>query len=77
VERRAANFILGPQASLGSEIALGTNNQPNTVSIRLVVPKTELERTGYSPETYQRKVASIVPDVLPAHVLYQIDCQFE
>jgi phage tail-like protein len=76
LERRAANFILGPAARLGNEIALGTANQPNTILIRLRVPRAELERTGYTAETYQRRISELVRDIIPAHVLYEVECNF-
>lgn len=77
IERRAANFVLGTGALLGSEIALGTQNQPNTVLLRLTVPTAELERTRYSAETYQRKIFMLMRGLVPAHVLYEVECIFE
>ena len=77
VERRAANFVLGASATLGNEIALGTANRPNTVQIRLRIPQSELERSRYSAQTYQRKMTEIVRSIIPAHVLYEVDCTFE
>ncbi|MFO7583570.1 MAG: phage tail protein [Anaerolineales bacterium] len=76
VERRAANFVLGVSASLGNEIALGTKNQPNTVLIRLDIPESELERTRYSAKTYQQKISEIARGILPAHVRYEVECNF-
>jgi hypothetical protein len=76
VERRAANFVLGAGASLGNEIALGTKNQPNTVLIHLEVPESELERTRYSAKTYQQKIYAIARGILPAHVRYEVECNF-
>lgn len=75
-ERRAANFVLGAAATLGNEIALGTANQPNTVLVRLDIPKTELERTGYTAQTYQQKIRLLVRGIIPAHVKYDVDCNF-
>lgn len=77
VERRAANFILGAGSVLGNEIALGTQNQPNTVLIQLKVPAAELERTRYSAQTYQRKISALVRELMPAHVLYEVECTFD
>ncbi|MCG2783897.1 MAG: phage tail protein [Anaerolineae bacterium] len=77
VERRAANFVLGANTVVGNEIALGTKNQPNTILVRLRVPASELERTRYSAETYQRKISDLVRGVIPAHVLYEVECAFE
>lgn len=75
-ERRAANFVLGPAATLGNEIALGTANQPNTVLLRLDIPNAELERTGYTAQTYGQKIKLLVRDIIPAHVKYDVECNF-
>jgi len=74
-ERRARNFVLG-DGSLGADIALGKKNMPNTVSIKLSIPKVELERTKYSTEMYQRKIIEIVRTQIPAHVAFDINCEF-
>jgi phage tail-like protein len=77
VERRAANFVLGPAAELGMEIALGRDNQPHSVQINLRVAESELSRTKYSRETYQHKIMDIVKTLIPAHVLFDVNCMFE
>ena len=74
-ERRAKNFVLGA-ASLGVVVALGKKNLPNTVSIKLSVPEEELVRTKYSPEMYQRKMNEIVRSQIPAHVTFDLNCEF-
>jgi phage tail-like protein len=75
-EKRARNFILGSEGTLGVEIALGRQNQPNSVSISLRVPKLELERTHYTPEMYQRKMLEIVRTQIPAHIFFEVNCEF-
>ncbi len=74
-ERRAKNFVLG-DASLGVVVALGKKNSPNSVSIKLSIPNEELERTKYSPEMYQRKINEIVRTQIPAHVTFELNCEF-
>ena len=75
VERRAKNFVLG-NASLGVVVALGKKNSPNSVSIKLNIPMDELERTKYTPEMYQRKMNEIIRTQIPAHVTYDLNCEF-
>lgn len=75
-ERRAANFVLGADATLGTGIALGTNNQPNRVDIHLDLDTAELTRTGYTPQTYARKMTELARGMVPAHVFYTVTCDF-
>jgi phage tail-like protein len=76
VEKRSKNFILGEQSDLGVEIALGKENQPNSINIRIHVPPGELERVHYSEEMYQRKIMSIVKTMVPAHTIFDVTCVF-
>ena len=77
IEHRARNFTLGTDATLGMDIALGTENQTNAVNIDLHVPNSELNRTGYSENLYQRKMAELVRAMVPAHTVYNITCAFD
>jgi phage tail-like protein len=77
VERRAKNFVLGKDTGLGLDIALGTENMPNSVRIALQVPPGELLRSGYSESMYQRKMFEIVRTMVPAHTVFDITCAFE
>ena len=72
-----ANFVLGPASVLGLDIALGRDNQPNTVLINLRLPESELSRTKYSPETYRQKMMEIVRTLVPAQVFFDVTCSFE
>jgi hypothetical protein len=74
-ERRARNFVLG-DGSLGVIIALGKKNLPNSVIIRLTVQREELERTKYTEEMYRRKMIEIVRTQIPAHVSFDLNCEF-
>ncbi len=75
-ERRAANFVLGLATTLGMGIALGTHNQPNSITILLNLDAAELSRTGYTPEVYERKIIELVRAMVPAHVSYSVKCAF-
>jgi phage tail-like protein len=76
MEYQAKNFILGADTSLGMGIALGTENQPGTISINLTLPQSELNRTQYSEEMYQRKISEVVRSFVPAHTIYRVKCEF-
>jgi len=77
LERRAKNFVLGKDTGLGLDVALGTENQPNSVRINLHIPSAELERSGYSENMYQRKMHEIVRAMVPAHTVFDITCAFD
>lgn len=76
IERRARNFILAAESTLGVEIALGKKNQPNSVSINLRVPQEELSRTRFSDEMYTRKMNEVIRSLVPAHVFFDVNCTF-
>ena len=76
VEHQARNFVLGEDSALGKGIALGTENQPNTIVINLNIPDTELTRTRYSEDMYHRKIIDIIRSMVPAHTVYQVNCEF-
>lgn len=75
-EKRARNFILGQDSSLGFEIALGQQNQPNSVLLLIRVPALELERTNLTADMYQRKMVEIVRTQMPAHIFFEVTCEF-
>jgi phage tail-like protein len=75
-ERRARNFVLGEKGRLGVEIALGKNNQPNSLQVDLRVSADELNQTGFSTDMYQRKMKEIVRSLVPAHSVFSVQCEF-
>jgi phage tail-like protein len=75
-ERRATNFILGQSSRLGLDVALGKNNQPDSLSIVIEVPSAELDRTKYSADIYEQKISGLVRTLVPAHVFYDVKCEF-
>lgn len=72
-EQRADNFVLGERDQLGENIALGTNNHPDFVRIRLQIAPAELERSGYSAAMYQRKMQEVIGTMVPAHTRFEVD----
>jgi len=77
LERRARNFVLGAKNVLGMETALGAANQPNLILVRICVPVEELERTRLDRNMYLQKMKDIVRSMVPAHVIYQVQCEFQ
>ena len=76
-EQRADNFVVGERDQLGENIALGTNNHPDFVHVRLQVSKAELERSGFSAAMYQRKMQEIIRTMIPAHTRFEIHGVFD
>ncbi|RLD08039.1 MAG: hypothetical protein DRI56_05985 [Chloroflexota bacterium] len=76
VEQRAKNFVLGQDSTLGAGIALGTENQPNSILINLRVSETELARVQYSEDMYHKKMNEIVRAIVPAHTAIDVNCAF-
>lgn len=76
VEQRAKNFILGGDSSLGVDIALGSENKPNSVIINLSMPETELQRLGYTENMYHRKMNEIIRTMVPAYTIIDVKCAF-
>jgi phage tail-like protein len=77
LERRANNFVLGTGSSLGAAIALGRANQPDSISIKMRLHPSELERTQFSEEMYQRKMIEIIRALVPAHTVFDVKCIFD
>jgi phage tail-like protein len=76
IEKRSSNFVLGQKSDLGVEIALGKENKPNSILIKIHVPAGELDRIQYSKDMYQRKMMSIVRNMVPAHTIFDVHCIF-
>jgi len=76
LEQRAKNFVLGEDTTLGVDIALGSENQPNSVSVSLRLSETELNRMQYSEDMYQRKMKAIIRTMVPAHTVINLNCAF-
>ncbi len=76
-ERKAQNMVLGEMMGIGDSLALGTNNKPNTVYVDLKVPASELERTGFTKEKYEKKISAFIRNIVPAHTVFDLTCKFE
>ncbi len=75
-EQRARNFVLGGQAALGAEIALGKENRPNAILVRLQLPPDELTRSGQSEAAYCRALEQRIRALIPAHSHLLLTCDF-
>lgn len=76
IEHQARNFVLGSETSFGMGVALGTQNRPNTISVHVDIPRSELARTKYSADMYQRKIEEVIRSMVPAHTIIQLACEF-
>ena len=75
-EQRAHNFVLGAESTLGVDIALGSDNMPNSIIVNLRLPESELERNQYSQEMYHRKINEVIRTMVPAHTSIRLICDF-
>ena len=76
-ERKAHNMILGGQMGIGDGLALGNDNKPNMVMVSMVVPLSELERTGFTKQKYARKIKTFIREIVPAHTDFSLSCKYE
>ena len=76
-ERKAQNMVLGGNIGIGDSMALGLDNKPNTVYVDMTVPKSELERTGFTKEKYEKKIASLIRNIVPAHTVFTLKCEYK
>ena len=76
-ERKAHNMVLGGQMGIGDGLALGKDNKPNMVLVSMTVPSSELERTGFTKQKYNRKIKSFIREIVPAHTDFSLSCKYE
>lgn len=75
-EHHADNFVLGTMSELGTDIAFGRHNRPNSLQIVLRVPNSELKRTMSTQELYRKKIVELVRNFVPAHAYFEVHCRF-
>jgi phage tail-like protein len=76
LEQRASNFELGETNYLGVSRALGRDNQPTSIIVKLNVPKAELTRTGFARKQYQQKIEDVIRSMVPAHIIFKVQTKF-
>jgi hypothetical protein len=64
-------------SALGAAIALGRNNQPNSISVKMRLPQSELRRLQFSEDMYQLKMKEIIRGLVPAHTVFDVNCEFD
>lgn len=72
IERRANNFVIGKTAYLGMGTALGIHNRPDTISIDLSVPESELSVVSNDISRYRERVARSIQEFIPTHVSFDL-----
>lgn len=75
-EKRASDFVLGQNCQLGVERALGTGNQPNSLQIDIQIPADELKKVKLTAEMYKNKVMDNIRSLVPAHIAFDVKCEF-
>ena len=75
-EQRAKNFVLGQDSALGVDVAIGTQNTPNSIIVQLRLPESELERNQYSKDMYHRKINEVIRTMVPAHTTINLTCTY-
>lgn len=75
-EQRAKNFVLGAGTTLGPTVAIGKENKPDSVQVKLNIPSSELARMQFTDEMYKRKISGIIQDLIPAHSALDVKCDF-
>jgi phage tail-like protein len=77
-ERRARNFLVGPEARLGPAIALGRANVPHTFTVSLQLPPLEIEEKeerARQEQIRRHTIESIIEMQKPAHTVYTLDLE--
>ncbi|RME73776.1 MAG: phage tail protein I [Chloroflexi bacterium] len=75
VEQRSNNFVLGSEARLGPEIALGYGNIPHTFTVVLRVPPIQAETPEQQEQLEairRRAIEAIIDRQKPAHTVYHL-----
>jgi len=77
-EHMDSNFMIGPSTQLGYQIALGTQNKPNSFDIYMNVPTPlgiQAKDPSYTTQ-FRRKIESIIEMCKPAHTFYKLEIKF-
>lgn len=82
IEHRGHNFRLGSSAQLGPTIALGKTNFPSTFTVKVRMPRKELQRMFGDEQVNREKlvrsrIEGIIEAQKPAHTAYRLELRFE
>jgi phage tail-like protein len=72
IEHTARNFRLGPATRMGSNIALGTSNQPHAFTVILRLPPFSGPDPAKARQILERRLAAIIEAEKPAHTVYTL-----
>jgi phage tail-like protein len=72
IEHTARNFQLGPATRMGSNIALGTSNQPHAFTVILRLPPIGGPDPAKARRDFERRVAALIESEKPAHTVYTL-----
>jgi phage tail-like protein len=72
IEHTARNFVLGPEARMGSNIALGSSNRPHAFTVILRLPPPDGPDPEKAQRDRQRQIAAIIESEKPAHTVYSL-----
>jgi phage tail-like protein len=77
VEYMDSNLVLGENAHLGYQVALGTENRPHSFDVLLRVPYPCGERSQEDEQLtqrqYRRKMEALINTIKPAHTHFRLD----
>lgn len=79
VEHRDTNFVLGESASLGYQVALGTQNRPHSFDVFIKAPAPALrpgEGTRERRKQYYKRIESLIDQYKPAHTVFNLDIEY-
>ncbi len=78
-ERQAHNFTLGSEAHLGLGLALGSHNQPHTITVTVRVPPIPVSGNPQVDEQKAQERRRIIEQIIetekPAHVAYTLQIE--
>jgi phage tail-like protein len=72
IEHTARNFRLGPATRMGSNIALGTSNQPHAFTVILRLPPSSGPDPAKARQALERRLAAVIEAEKPAHTVYTL-----
>jgi phage tail-like protein len=79
VEHLDENLVLGKDAHLGYQVALGKNNRPHSFDVTLKVPDAFVQGDPDSRvrhEQYRRRIANLINMYKPAQTLFRLEIEF-
>ncbi len=79
IEKVSNNFVIGPGAALGTNIALGRGNRPHTFTVLLKIPPLDIgdhDERKRQENIQRRTIESIIEMQKPGHTLYTLELEY-